>query len=87
MNSTTSQNVMLGTGEGKGNLPEPGSRLYHLARAAFIARETNLKSWCVASGVSETTAKAALFGFTKSKAAAELRDRILRAAGLSKDKE
>lgn len=81
MKHNTARKVNPTLGNGKGNL-EPGRQLYQMVRGALIARGAHLKGWCRENGVNETTARAALYGFTNSAEAAVLRARLLRAAGL-----
>ncbi len=61
----------------------PGENLYRVIRAGFVLRDSSLRQWCIAHGVSPQNAAAALRGGWRGPAASKLIRRIARAAGVT----
>lgn len=51
--------------------------LYKAIRAAFVARGTSLSAWCRTAGLNRQTVEKALKGERRSRAADELRKRLM----------
>lgn len=51
--------------------------LYHAVRGALVARGTSLSSWCKTAGLNRQTVEKALKGERRSRAADELRKRVI----------
>ena len=51
--------------------------LYHMVRAALVARNSSLNAWCKSASVNRQTAEKALKGERHSRRAAELRQRLI----------
>lgn len=65
------------------SIPDAGRQLLRQVRAAFTAQGTSLHRWCLVAGVDETHVRRALLGERASPMAKRLRNRAIRAAGLS----
>jgi hypothetical protein len=68
------------------NAVSPGNTLLHNVRAAFVMRGETLHAWCQNNKVDWSYAHGTLTGKNDFHKAKELRQRILRAAGLPVDR-
>ena len=65
------------------NAPAPGLDLHLKVRAAFVARGTSFKRWCLDNGIKPTNARDALIGRWNGPKGQALRARIGHAAGVA----
>lgn len=64
---------------------EPSKKLYDHVKAAFVAKGSSLNKQCDILGVEPANARRALFGEWSGEKGQEVKDALIKAAGLSKE--
>jgi hypothetical protein len=83
MTNTAQSGARVSTAPADGKeIPPPGRALYVAVRQGFIGKETTLNAWCEAAGFSRGKVQAALYGYSNSDDAKDIRRRAMVAAGL-----
>ena len=66
------------------NAPTPGLDLHLKVRAAFVAKGSSFKRWCLENDIKPTNARDAVIGRWNGPKGQALRARIVRAAGITR---
>ena len=82
MVSKAQSTATLSTGAPERKEMTPGRELYIAVRQGLVGKETSLNAWCEANGLSRGKVQAALFGYSNSHDAKDIRRRAMIAAGL-----
>lgn len=64
------------------SIPAPSLDLHLKVRAAFVARGTSFKRWCIDNDIKPSNARDALIGRWNGKKGQEMRAKIVKAAGV-----